>query len=148
VVAILTRDDFADIDFISGPPSGTANRYWKVRHSGEPVVAVARDGAAESALELIEVEYEELPVVRDLDEALSHGAPILHEKIRLAGQFADLASIRTEEKSNIGHHFHYERGDVQKAFKTADHVFEHLHHSSVYHCNLSLMWIARWEVTN
>jgi carbon-monoxide dehydrogenase large subunit len=52
-----------------------------------------------------------------------------------------------EEKSNIGHHFHYERGDVQKAFKTADRVFEHTFTTPpVYHCNLEPhVAIARWE---
>ena len=151
VVAILTRDDFADIDPYFGPAfrDRPILAIEKVRYAGEPVVAVAAmdEGTAESALALIEVDYEELPAVRDLNEALSPGASILHETIRLAGQFADLASIRMEEKSNIGHHFHYERGNVQQAFKTADRVFEHTFTTPpVYHCNLEPhAAIARWE---
>ncbi|HEY1970789.1 MAG TPA: xanthine dehydrogenase family protein molybdopterin-binding subunit [Pseudonocardia sp.] len=53
----------------------------KVRHVGEPVVAVlARDQyVAEDALALIEVDYQPLPVVNTVDDALAEGAPLLHE---------------------------------------------------------------------
>lgn len=52
----------------------------EVRHVGEPVaVVVARDRAsATDALEAIEVEYEPLPVVLDLEAALADGAPLVH----------------------------------------------------------------------
>ncbi|MFS8479541.1 MAG: xanthine dehydrogenase family protein molybdopterin-binding subunit [Micromonosporaceae bacterium] len=52
----------------------------EVRHVGEPVaVVIARDRAsAVDALEAIEVEYEPLPVVLDLEEALAEGAPLVH----------------------------------------------------------------------
>ncbi|HZN18553.1 MAG TPA: xanthine dehydrogenase family protein molybdopterin-binding subunit [Micromonosporaceae bacterium] len=52
----------------------------EVRHVGEPVaVVVARDAAsAVDALEAIDVEYEPLPVVLDMEEALAEGAPLVH----------------------------------------------------------------------
>jgi carbon-monoxide dehydrogenase large subunit len=52
----------------------------EVRHVGEPVaVVVARDRAsALDALEAIEVEYESLPVVLDLEAALEDGSPLVH----------------------------------------------------------------------
>jgi carbon-monoxide dehydrogenase large subunit len=52
----------------------------EVRHVGEPVaVVVARDRAsAVDALEAIEVEYEPLPVVLDVEQALADGAPLVH----------------------------------------------------------------------
>jgi carbon-monoxide dehydrogenase large subunit len=51
-----------------------------VRHAGEPVaVVVARDAAsAVDALEAIEVEYEALPVVLDMEAALAEGAQLVH----------------------------------------------------------------------
>ncbi|MGH2584859.1 MAG: xanthine dehydrogenase family protein molybdopterin-binding subunit, partial [Dehalococcoidia bacterium] len=54
--------------------------YDRVRYFGERVAAVAADDEdiAQQALDLIEVEYEELPVVLDPFEALQDGAPILH----------------------------------------------------------------------
>ena len=49
----------------------------KVRHVGDPVAAVAAldPDAAEEALRLIEVEYEELPAVLDVHQALKPGGP-------------------------------------------------------------------------
>ncbi|WP_051342679.1 xanthine dehydrogenase family protein molybdopterin-binding subunit [Pseudonocardia spinosispora] len=54
----------------------------KVRHVGEPVaVVVAVDQyVAEDALDLIVVDYEPLPVVNTVDDALAEGAPLLHEE--------------------------------------------------------------------
>jgi CO/xanthine dehydrogenase Mo-binding subunit len=151
VVAILTRDDFADIDPYFGPAfrDRPVLAIDKVRYVGDPVAAVAAvdEATAEDALELIEVDYEDLQAVYTIDEALKPDAPIIHETIRPAGQFTDLASIRLGEKSNIAHHFHYVRGDVQKAFKKADYVFEHTFTTPpVSHCNLEPhVAIAQWE---
>ena len=53
----------------------------KVRFIGDEVAAVAAidKDTAEEALELIKVEYEELPAVFDVDEAMRPGAPIIHD---------------------------------------------------------------------
>ena len=53
----------------------------KVRYVGEPVVVVvATDGyAAEDALELIDVDYEPLPAVTDVEQGLAPEAPLIHE---------------------------------------------------------------------
>ncbi len=89
VVAVLTA---ADLEGRVGPHNflwqrpdqhygpGRCLAVDRVRFVGEALaVAVAEDRAiAEDALELIEVEYELLPVVRDIDEALADGAPLLH----------------------------------------------------------------------
>ena len=52
----------------------------EVRHAGEAVaVVVARDRAsAADALEAIDVDYDTLPVVLDLEEAVADGAPLVH----------------------------------------------------------------------
>ncbi|MYQ30901.1 xanthine dehydrogenase family protein molybdopterin-binding subunit [Streptomyces sp. SID4956] len=52
----------------------------EVRHTGDPVaVVVARDRyAAADALEAVEVEYEPLPAVLDLEAALAEDAPLVH----------------------------------------------------------------------
>src|SRR5438105_1383471 len=54
--------------------------YDRVLYIGERVAAVAADTReiAEQAVELIDVEYEQLPAVLDPEEALAEGAPILH----------------------------------------------------------------------
>lgn len=80
----------------------------KVRYVGDEIAAVAAVDL-ETALEaaaLIEVEYEELPVVLDPFEAIREGAPVIHEDF----------------PNNIGAEVHQEFGDVEEALKTCDLV--------------------------
>ncbi len=80
----------------------------KVRYAGEPVALVAASDryAAEDAAELIEVDYEPLPAVADLDAALAEGAAPLHEAVG----------------SNLVHRRSFRYGDPETAFAEADHV--------------------------
>ncbi len=82
----------------------------KVRYIGEEVAAVAAvdEETALEALSLIDVEYEPLPAVFTIEEALKEGAPLVHDQY----------------KNNINVHVHIEVGDTQKAFKEADIVLE------------------------
>jgi 4-hydroxybenzoyl-CoA reductase alpha subunit len=79
----------------------------RVRFIGDEVAAVAADSEdiAEEALDLIEVEYEELPGVFDPREAMKPDAMI-------------------HEEGNIAIHISRSYGDVEKAFKESDHIFE------------------------
>ncbi len=82
----------------------------KVRFIGDEVAAVAaidRD-IAEEALELIKVEYEELPAVFDVDAAIAEGAPVIHEQ--------SPGNISIDRKINYG--------DVDKALAEAYYVRE------------------------
>ena len=94
----------------------------KVRYVGEPVAAVAAidEDLAEEALDLIEVEYAELPAVFDPEEAMKPGAPLIHEEWE---QYETLLPgvIRY---GNVCCHLKFHRGDVTKAFKDADYIFE------------------------
>ena len=82
----------------------------KVRYVGDPVAAVcAKDEeTALEALELIRVEYEELPAVFDVEEAMQEGAPLIHE----------------EYKTNICSERHFNFGDVEEGFKSSSHIRE------------------------
>lgn len=132
VVAVLTRDDIVGDEGIEpyyGPvfKDQTIVAVEKVRHVGDPVAAVAAVDldAAEEALRLIEVEYEELPAVLDVHEALKDNAPLVHENIRLpTSGFADLAELRPVEGTNVCTHFKLRRGDVEKGFAESDFIFE------------------------
>ncbi|MBW2284400.1 MAG: molybdopterin-dependent oxidoreductase [Deltaproteobacteria bacterium] len=82
----------------------------KVRFMGDEVAAVAaldRDTARE-ALDLIKVEYEELPPVFDVAAAVKKGAPVIHD----------------ETPTNISVDRKIEYGDVKEAFKQCDYVRE------------------------
>ena len=132
VVAVLTRDDILHDEGIEpyyGPvfKDQTIVAVEKVRHVGDPVAAVAAFtvDAAEEALKLIEVDYEELPAVLDVHEALKPGATLVHESVKLPSSgFADLAEIKPVEGTNVCTHFKLNRGDIQKGFAEADRVFE------------------------
>jgi len=99
----------------------------KVRHVGEPVAVVLADQAevAEAAAELVDVEYEELPGVFDEVEAVT-SLILVHDELKPAGTFPDLAHLAGRRNTNIALEFGLRRGDVPRAFKGADHIFEHV----------------------
>ena len=93
---------------------------------GEPVaVVLASDPhVAEQAAQQIIAEYEELPAVFDEVEA-AENKTLVHDELKPAGTFADLKHLKGRKGTNIALDFKLRRGDVDKAFATAAHVFEH-----------------------
>jgi CO/xanthine dehydrogenase Mo-binding subunit len=94
----------------------------KVRYKGEPVVAVIADSDREAfeAIAKIRVDYDPLPTVFDVEEALKAGAPVVNE---------------TYPKNTFTYHEIYDHqklrfGDVERAFASADHVIEHRYQMS------------------
>ena len=132
VVAVLTRDDIlhdVGIEPYYGPvfKDQTIVATEKVRHVGDPVAAVAAltVDAAEEALRLIEVDYEELPAVLNVQDAIKQNATLVHETVRIPESgFADLAELKPVEGTNFCTHFKLNRGDIDKGLAEADHVFE------------------------
>jgi CO/xanthine dehydrogenase Mo-binding subunit len=98
----------------------------KVRFVGEPVaVVVASDPhVAEAAVHEIVAEYEELPAVYDEVEAMT-SPTFVHDTLRPAGSFADLKHLKDVKATNLAVDAKLRRGDVDKAFASAEHVFEH-----------------------
>jgi CO/xanthine dehydrogenase Mo-binding subunit len=132
VVAVLTRDDILHDEGIEpyyGPvfKDQTIVAVEKVRHVGDPVAAVAAltADAAEAALGLIEVDYEELPAVLDVQESLKPNATLVHASVKLPESgFADLAELKPVEGTNLCTHFKLVRGNIEKGFAAADRIFE------------------------
>ncbi len=97
-----------------------------VRYHGEPValvVAETRLAGAEAA-DLIEIEYEDLPVVIDADEALGPDAPILHET---RGERVGDEGMDQGEGDLVGNVCAIQRvewGDIEAAFAKAHLVVE------------------------
>src|SRR5215218_1491577 len=98
----------------------------KVRYVGEPVAVVLASDPhiADAAVQEIVAEYEELPAVYDEIEALASPA-VIHDQLKPAGSFADLKHLTTLKNTNLGAQSKLRRGDVDKAFASAAHVFEH-----------------------
>ncbi|MPZ47943.1 MAG: molybdopterin-dependent oxidoreductase [Dehalococcoidia bacterium] len=105
----------------------------RVRYAGERVAAVAADDEdiAKQALDLIEVEYEELPAVFGVEEALTAEAPLLHPDFNSyrgvrpgPAQPGVRGVFEQEAASNAYGHQVIERGDLEKGFAEADLVIE------------------------
>ena len=130
VVAVLTRDDIKDLNYRYGATykDQCIVAVDKVRYVGDPVAAVLADdpARAEEALDLIDVEYEELPKVTGIDDAIAPGAPLVHEgdvaRAELRG--STYGAPERFKGTNICYYFGYERGNLDEAFKKADFVFE------------------------
>ena len=98
----------------------------KVRYVGEPVVGVVAvdTEAAQRAIDLIEVEYEALPAVFDMEAAMAPGAPLVHEgPLRRANLFADVV-LNPRPDANVCNYFRLRKGNVEEGFAQADRVFE------------------------
>jgi CO/xanthine dehydrogenase Mo-binding subunit len=108
----------------------------KVRYAGEPVAAVAAvsEEVAREAVDLIDVEYEELPGVFDPLEAMKADAPVIHEDI---GSYDLEPTFTLTPNSNIINHTTIRHGDVEQGFQESDHIFEDVFTTQrVQHCPL------------
>ncbi len=110
VKAVVTYADTPGIKFGPRSEDWTIFASDKARFHGDEVAAVAAidEDTAEEALELIEVEYEELPFVTDSLEAMQPGAPLVHD----------------DKPANIAAEFKVEAGDVDQAFKDSYIIYE------------------------
>ena len=100
-----------------------------VKFKGHPVAAVAATdmNGAQEAVAAIEVEYELLRPVRDVDEAMAPGAEIILE---------DLEGDNLGEKvtnTNMASHFRHEFGDVEAGFDAATTIVEHKYKLATVH---------------
>src|SRR5947199_10392511 len=130
VRAVMTAKDFPDHKFEYVGPERVAVNFWhvtrnvmareKALYEGHAVAAVAATDAAtaEEALALIAVDYEVLPHVIDVDEAMQPDAPLL---------FDDLITRGVEpppKPSNISKRVEYKLGDLAAGFAQADEIVE------------------------
>lgn len=129
VGAIITAADFPEPD-----PKDYVSRNLmardKVLYEGQVVAAVAANTRrqAKAAAERIRVEYEELPYVLNVDEAMAEDAPLLHDNLMTQG--VDPVSTKA---SNISKRTLYERGDLEAGFAEADVVIEREFTTKVVH---------------
>jgi carbon-monoxide dehydrogenase large subunit len=127
VVAVLTGADLADeqgslpcawpITPDMASPKHPALAVDEVRFAGEPVALVIARSAAEArdAVEAIDIDYDELPVVLDIEEALADGSPLVHQELgtnRNATWVFDSAEMGTGQNVDNMIAEARERGDV------------------------------------
>lgn len=131
VKAVVTRDDFADMPVLHASGGEIMINFRdvtrnmmareKVLYDGHPVAAVAatNESIAKAALKLIEVDYEVLPHVIDVVEAMQPDAPLLDEE-----QFTKGIEPTPKKPSNIAARMVHKLGDIEEGFKQADLVIE------------------------
>ena len=95
----------------------------KVRYVGEPIAVVAaiNPEIAEDALDLIRVEYEQLPAVLNVEDALKYDIPLVHENFN---NFRCSPGFKPVENSNICSYIEIKNGNIEQGFGEADFVFE------------------------
>lgn len=159
VVHVITHLNCPDIYYTPGgqsapEPSPLDRRMFgrKLRHVGDRVAAVVAESEAIAlaALKLIEVEYQVLPAVMSIDEAMAPNAPLVHDEpiVYMAGAPADLeqqnaCSVRRGDEhmiinfpigsrphENLAASVHGQIGDVAKGFAEADEIVERTYEST------------------
>ncbi|MGB0552257.1 MAG: xanthine dehydrogenase family protein molybdopterin-binding subunit [Alphaproteobacteria bacterium] len=131
VHAVVTRDDFPEQDFGYVGPARTQINMWhmtrnvlareKALYDGHAVAAVAAasPSIAAKAVKLIEVDYEVLPHVIDVDEAMKDDAPLLFEDMIPRGYEPEAT-----KPSNISKRVEFAIGDIDEGFAEADVIVE------------------------
>jgi CO/xanthine dehydrogenase Mo-binding subunit len=132
IVAVVTRDDLGGLNPYFGPvvddqPVVTTDR---VRHVGEPVALVAAENRAiaEEALDLIDVEYEELPAVFDILEAAKPSAPVLHARRNETNAGVHKDEFNFQQGGNVCSVFHVEDGNIAEGFQASDEILENAYY--------------------
>jgi CO/xanthine dehydrogenase Mo-binding subunit len=131
VKAVTTRADFPDIPPDKRVIGAAPHNLWdlsrncmatgKALYEGHAVAAVAAvsPAIAEQALDLIEVEYEVLPHVMDVEAAMAPDAPVLDDSIFTSG-----VEPRPTKPSNVAKMVRFAKGDVEAGFREAEVVIE------------------------
>jgi xanthine dehydrogenase molybdenum-binding subunit len=132
VLAVVTHDDFPDLQakFAIMGEAGAVNLAHlaanclankKVLYRGHSVAAVAATSphVAEEAAAKFKVEYEVLPSVTWVLDAMKPGAPILHDDLR-----TDEMGKKGDKPTNVTVKMVFEKGNIADGFKEADVVVE------------------------
>ena len=131
VRAVVTADDFPNIAseeaFVGEGPmnfrdlSRNCMARGKALYEGHAVAAVAAasQAIADRALELIDVKYQVLPHVIDVEAAMADDAPILHDDL-----FTANVEPTPTKPSNIAKRVYFHKGDIEAGFKDAEVIVE------------------------
>ena len=140
VAAVVTNADFqSDSDAMVDLGEGATSLKWlrdnvlasdKALYKGHAIAGVAASNAhvAEEAVELIEVDYEILPPVVTVEDAMAAGAPILHDDLK-----TEELGEQTDQVSNVAQHFQHKKGDTAAGFAEADVVVEREYRAKTVH---------------
>lgn len=118
-----------------------------VRCVGQPIAVVVADTMeiAEEAVDMVNIDYKELPAIFDAEEALSQKPPvIIHPELR---HYVSLIFPFSFEPDlpNCFQHFRIRHGDVKKGFEQSDFILENRYSTArVSHCSLEPRAVDAW----
>lgn len=123
VHAVITGEDFP---YPVGPLVADRHpiAYKKVRYFGEPIAVVIADEEhlAKHAASLIEVEYEDLPVLLSPREALKENAPLIHENL---GEYTVMVEgVHAIPNTNIANLTKIRKGNIELGWQKSDVTVE------------------------
>jgi CO/xanthine dehydrogenase Mo-binding subunit len=136
VVGVLTAADLSDI--LKSPPTSRAREvlaHGVARYCGQPIAVVIAESeaAAEDAVALVEVQYQELPAVLDPDAALQPDAPAVWPD----GVPGSKTPTETDDPAlrspNLADYARYDRGDLAAGLAAADVVVTRSYQTSIVH---------------
>src|SRR6266481_3382710 len=119
--------DFAEVQGNTRMMAENILAHAKVLYKGHAVAAVAATSPhiAEEALKLIAVDYEVLPAVLNVHDAMKKDAPLLHEHMTTRFRVERFERGQdTRAKSNIAGHLQFKRGDLAQGFSEAAVIVE------------------------
>ena len=140
VQAVVTNADFgSEKDAVVDFGEGATSLKWlrdnvlasdKALYRGHAVAGVAAVNAhvAEEALRLIDIQYEVLPPVVTVEDAMREGASILHDDLKTS----ELGE-QTDTVSNIAEHFQHKKGNTAQGFSEAAVIVEREYRAKTVH---------------
>ena len=130
VKAVITAQDVPDILIGLKLRDMPLLAREQVRFAGEKVAAVAAtdEETAREAVELIDVEYEELPALTDPELAMREDAALVHENLHT---YAGVPAAA--KQTNIFHHESFTKGNAAEGFAEAELIVEHTFTTPVVH---------------
>lgn len=144
VIAVLTAQDLPTRDRLITSRNSAVLAKDRVLFRGQPVAVVVAESEAEAldALDQVMVEYEPLPAVVDMVEAMSPAAPVIWPE-GLPAEDSELAAVhaavdkdttaQSGTPTNIVAENHYQRGDVEQGFQEAEVVVERTYRTAIVH---------------
>jgi len=140
VFAVYTTDDI--LKHWGLPPARLPMAQGRAVYYGQPVAVVlanSEDLAAEAAA-LVEVDYEEFPVVMDIEAAMQVGSPLANPKEEAGNDDIDMhaavsavAQETRELPPNVGSFKHYHRGDIEQGLRESEVTITKRYKTSYVH---------------
>lgn len=149
VVAVLTAQDLPTRDRLITSRNSAILAKDTILFRGQPVVVVVgeTEAAARDGADAVVIDYEPLPAIVDVLDAIAEGAPVIWPE-GLPQEGADLTAVHAtvdeeavdgetgleeRERSNIHAEKHYKRGDVERGFKESAVVVERVYRTAAVH---------------